>query len=296
MTLNQRLTPYLNINSIVQYHDDNLPEAEIRNFSPGMIANCEYFNNPEWAKKYFQTCHRYHAFKDRWLAAEGSWDNKIVVDIGCGPGNLFCILGGKPKLLIGVDISKTSLLMAMTIGYTPIVADAHNLPFISAFADLVTLNATLHHCDDMAQVLAEAARLVKVGGSLILDHDPQLAGWNYKGIGMFFYKIRLPIYRYLFRNLHIPFEERMAMNATELHHKPGDGVTEELFRSTLEPMGFSVKVYPHNNNIGREALTGNPGSPPHWRYSLGLRLSGVNPKCSKTALSLMCVAQKVNGC
>ncbi len=32
----------------------------------------------------------------------------LGVDIGCGPGNLYATLGGSPKLLIGVDISRTS--------------------------------------------------------------------------------------------------------------------------------------------------------------------------------------------
>jgi SAM-dependent methyltransferase len=62
-------------------------------------------------------------------------------------------------------------------------------PFVDAFADLVVLNATLHHCDDMAKVLAEAARLVRPGGMLVTDNDPQVTAWNWKGLGLLLRKI-----------------------------------------------------------------------------------------------------------
>ncbi|MEY2979525.1 MAG: class I SAM-dependent methyltransferase [Prochlorotrichaceae cyanobacterium] len=264
----------------------------IRYPTPGLIANQNYFDNRLWAENYFNACHRSEAFKQRWLAATGSWDNKVVVDIGCGPGNVYATVGGKPKLLIGVDVAKGSLAMAAELGYVPLQADAHDLPFISAFADLVILNATLHHCTDMVQVLTEAARIVKPGGLLVLDHDPQLYAWNYKGVAMVFYRLRHLIYRYLIQDLDMPTNERTQALATELHHAPGDGVTRELFCQTLTPLGFQVDLYPHNQTLGAEVLQGEIGSPPHWRYRLGQRLSGLNPNLPEAALSLMCVAQR----
>lgn len=256
-----------------------------------IIANQLYFNCYQWAKTYFDSCHRDSAFRERWLAVTGSWDNKIVVDIGCGPGNLYATLQGHPKLLIGIDVSEGSLKMAKKIGYIPFVADAHNLPLISEFADIVTLNAALHHCEDMSSVLAEAARLVRPGGMLVIDHDPQLSAWNYQGIGFWLYKIRLTvIYRWFLKSLDVPETERLTALKTEIHHKPGDGVTKELFSQALEPMGFKVKFYPHNNAIGAEAIQGNYGNPPHWRYRVGQFLSGINPYSESSALSLMCVA------
>lgn len=272
--------------------DDNvllspLPET------PAIQANSAYFSHLVWANTYFEACHRDAAFRERWYAAAGSWDDKIVVDIGCGPGNLYANLGGKPKLLIGVDVARGSLEMAQSIGYMPVLADAHNLPLTSEFADIVAINASLHHCDDMSRVLAEAARLVRPGGVLVVDHDPQLTAWHYKGLGLLLYKARLGlIYRFFLRDLYIPDEERLTALATEIHHKPGDGVTQELFYRALEPMGFSVNIYPHNNAIGAAALQGVYGDPPHWRYRVGQLLSGINPYSAEAALSLMCVATR----
>jgi ubiquinone/menaquinone biosynthesis C-methylase UbiE len=214
-----------------------------------------------------------------------------VVEIGCGPGNLYASLGGAPKELIGVDVSRGALKMAQQIGYTPILADAHQLPFISGFADIVAINATLHHCDHMDRVLAEAARLVRSGGILITDHDPQRSAYDFKGLGMLFWQLRLPLYRMMRRGGHTTNQEQTWMLATEIHHNPGDGVTPELYYKTLQPLGFTVKLYPHNHTIGAEVLQGNYGRST-WKTQVNQLLSGINPALPEAALSLMCVATR----
>ncbi len=269
-----------------------IPVHPITNPSPSVQANSYYFGNAKWAKTYFDACHRDEAFKARWHAVTGSWDGKVVVDIGCGPGNLYASLRGKPSVLIGVDVAYGALEMAKQLGYLPLVADAQNLPLISGFADIVAVNATLHHCEDMTQALAEAARLVRPGGLLVVDHDPQLQAWNYKGLGMVMYNVRLLLYQWVLRDLHVETQERTYALATETHHKPGDGVTPEFFRQTLEPLDFTVQLYPHNHTAGAEVLQGERGRPPHWRYRLGQQLSGINPNSPEAALSLMCVAKR----
>lgn len=288
-----QLKKYISKSKSVDFEEE-IPTSFFKQTS-AITANQFYFNQPQWSETYFNSCHRDITFKKRWLSITGSWDNKIIVDIGCGPGNLYATLKGTPKLLIGIDVAKGSLQKAEKIGYVPLMADAHDLPLISEFADLVTLNATLHHCSDMKTVLAESARLVRPGGILVIDHDPQLSAWNYRWIGLWLYKIRLKIiYKWFLRNLYISETERFAALATEIHHKPGHGVTKDLFYETLKPMGFTIKIYPHNNAIGSEILQGEIGKPPHWRYRIGQLLSGINPYAESSALSLMCVAIRSN--
>ncbi|MHC5830490.1 MAG: class I SAM-dependent methyltransferase, partial [Nostoc sp.] len=106
----------------------------------------------------------------------------------------------------------------------------------------------------MDVVLEEAARLVRPGGILITDHDPQLTAWNFQGLGLWLWNFRLWLYRLIKRGGHTSAAEQTWGLATEIHHRPGDGVTPKLYYKILEPLGFNVKVYPHNHTCGAEVL------------------------------------------
>ncbi|MGF1461329.1 MAG: class I SAM-dependent methyltransferase [Leptolyngbyaceae cyanobacterium] len=262
-----------------------------KNITLGLGANAEYFGHPQWATQYFEACHRDAAFIDRWRYAIGNWNGKVVVDIGCGPGNVFASLGGQPAELIGVDVSFQGLKMAAKLGYQPLLADAQALPLRSAIADVVVMNATLHHCDDMIGALSEAARLVKPGGRLVCDHDLQKSAWDFKGLAYALWQGRLPLYRLMKRGGHASTREQQCALAGEVHHLPGDGLTVEFYHSVLSRMGFTTQVYPHNHSLGAEIFTGKVGIAP-LKYRLAQRLSGIDPTSQAGALSLMCVAHR----
>ncbi|SPM38407.1 methyltransferase, partial [Mycobacterium numidiamassiliense] len=271
---------------------DGIARVRLSRTSPGIEANAYYFGHPKWADSWLRHVHRYPELRDRWLAAAGSWDDRVVVDIGCGPGNLFACVGTRPDVLIGVDVAEGSLRIAKTQGYLPLLADAQDLPFRNAFADLVVLNGSLHHIDDMTAALREGARLVKPGGYLVTDHDPQRSAWNFRGFGKLLWELRRPIYRALERGGHsaVGDEGTWALR-TELHHKPGDGVSREWFLETLEPLGFEVRTYPHSHRVGAAALDGEMGRPP-MQIRIGQLLSGIGSSTPAGALSLMCVARR----
>ncbi len=288
-TLQTYIAPGMNI----LLNEDNLPFCEVPVYSPSMEANSYFFGHPVWGKEYFETSHRHDKFRDRWQAATGSWDDKIVVDIGCGPGNVFATVGGNPKILIGVDISPGTLKMAEDAGYIPFLADAQNLPLRDGFADLVVANATVHHCDDMAKVLAESARLVKLGGLLVTDKDAQSTALNLSGIGLFLREIRFFFYWIVRSKYYLSQEYRDSRQATETHNrKPGDGITPDLYYRTLEPLGFDVKIFPHNHDLGVEVLEGKIGRM-SWKRRLAQRLSGINPDTPEAAQSIMCIARRI---
>jgi hypothetical protein len=76
----------------------------IPHWSPGMVANASFFSHPEFGSKYFNSENNSQEFGNRWqaairqsqryalaepaLCAYGNWDDQIVVDIGCGLGNV----------------------------------------------------------------------------------------------------------------------------------------------------------------------------------------------------------------
>jgi ubiquinone/menaquinone biosynthesis C-methylase UbiE len=287
------LDPYLSPNAKVLLNEDNLPACEIHDFSASMKANNYFFGHPIWGKEYLETSHRNDKFRDRWQAATGTWDNKVIVDIGCGPGNLYATIGGSPKVLIGVDISTGALKMAQELGYIPLLADAQHLPLADNCADLVVANATIHHCDDMAKVLAEAARLVKPGGLLVTDKDAQSTALDLSGLGLFLREIRFFFYWVFRSKYYLSVEYRNARQATETHNqKPGDGITQEIYHQTLQPLGFEVKILPHNHDLGVEVLEGKIGRM-SWKRRLAQRLSGINPDTPEAAQSIMCIAKKI---
>jgi SAM-dependent methyltransferase len=287
------LEPFLSPETAIYINADDLPASDIPRFSSAMAANSYFFGHPIWGKEYFESSHRHNTFRNRWQAATGSWDNKVVVDIGCGPGNLYATVGGSPKMLIGIDISPGALKMAQKCGYVPLLADAENLPLADGCADLVVANATIHHCDDMSRALAEAARIVKPGGILVTDKDAQSTALQLKGFGLFLREVRFFFYWILRSKYYLPPEYRIARQATETHNnKPGDGITPEIYYKALEPLGFEVNIFPHNHDLGIEVLAGAIGQMP-WKRRLVQRLSGMNPDTPESAQSIMCIARKI---
>lgn len=285
----ERLHPYLTADASMG--GTEFPEAKIGPYSAGMRANAHYFSNPQWMEIWLAYVHRYPEWRERWQAAVGSLDGKVLVDIGCGPGNVLASLGGTPREAIGVDIAAGSLGKAAQVGYVPLLADAHVLPLKSGIADIVAINGSLHHCDDMRGVLTEAARIVRPGGMLITDHDPQQSAWAFRGVALMMWRLRVPIYRWIKRGGHCAQDDEQSWAlATELHHRPGDGMTEALLRSSLEPLDFSVDIYPHSHFVGRDIFNGAMGRPP-LKIRLAQRLSSIDPASQAGALSLFCVAR-----
>lgn len=299
----ETLKPYLASGVCLSLNVDHIPTYDVPFFSPSMEANRYFFGHPDWRKGYLETMHRHGHFRTRWQAATGSWDDKIIVDIGCGSGDLFATIGGLPKVLIGVDISSGALKTAQQVGYIPLLADVQNLPLRDGIADLVVANAAIHHCDDMTKVLTEAARLVKPGGFLVTDEDSQSTARNYRGLGLWLDRVALLMREIRFgwycisrSPYYMPRALRRIREATEAHnYKPGDGITPELYYNVLQPLGFEVKLFPHNHNLGAEVLQGQIGRM-SWRVRWPQRLSGIDPDAPEAAVSIMCVAKKVDIC
>lgn len=287
------LEPYLKQGVEIEWLDGTIPSFKIQHWSKGMLANAKFFGDLEFGPKYFKFENASKSFGDRWRAAIGCWDDKIVVDIGCGPGNLLAAVGGKPSTILGIDIALGALKHAAEIGYLPLLADAQNLPLKDGFADIVTLNATLHHCDNFTRVLTEAARLLRDGGILITDEDPVSTNVEYQGIAFLVHKARqvFPMYWLPWRRVKYRSAKEISLRLeTEIHNQfLGDGVPEELFADTLTPLGFSVELYPHYYNVGDELFRGEIG---RLGFKDNLIRVLTQSKNFKPPLSIACIAKK----
>lgn len=106
----------------------------------------------------------------------------VVADLGCGPGDLLAALEGKAHLSIGVDNSSKMLELASrrfldTSQISLRIGDLQHLPLKDREADIAILSLVLHHLEDPRKALAEAARVLKPTGKLLvldfLSHDDE---------------------------------------------------------------------------------------------------------------------------
>ena len=91
----------------------------------------------------------------------------LLLDVACGGGLLAPFVPGWTH--IGVDLSWPSLLQARDHGVTVARADVLRLPFADAAFDVVVAGEILEHVTDLPGVVAEVCRVLRPGGTLVID-------------------------------------------------------------------------------------------------------------------------------
>ena len=98
-----------------------------------------------------------------------------LLDLGTGTGRILDLLSGLYRRAIGVDASRDMLSVARAnldkSGITKASvrhADILNLPFEGQDFDLVTIHQVLHFFDQPEIAIAEAARMLRPGGRLVV--------------------------------------------------------------------------------------------------------------------------------
>ena len=91
----------------------------------------------------------------------------VLVDLACGGGLLAPHVRG--YLHVGLDLSALALGQARSHGVTPVRADVLRLPLADEVADVVVAGEVLEHVTDLDAAVGEACRVLKPGGTLVLD-------------------------------------------------------------------------------------------------------------------------------
>jgi 2-polyprenyl-6-hydroxyphenyl methylase / 3-demethylubiquinone-9 3-methyltransferase len=96
-------------------------------------------------------------------------DGAILVDLGCGAGLLAPHIVHKGYVHIGVDLVGSALDQAAVRGVRAVCGDAGHLPLPEGCADVVVAGELFEHVPDLPGVVAEACRVLRPGGLLVLD-------------------------------------------------------------------------------------------------------------------------------
>jgi 2-polyprenyl-6-hydroxyphenyl methylase/3-demethylubiquinone-9 3-methyltransferase len=93
----------------------------------------------------------------------------VLVDLGCGAGLLAPHLAGRGYRHVGVDLGRPALGHAARHGVLAVQADVARLPLAAGCADVVVAGEVLEHVPDLRGTLAQACRLLRPGGLLVID-------------------------------------------------------------------------------------------------------------------------------
>jgi ubiquinone/menaquinone biosynthesis C-methylase UbiE len=168
----------------------------------------------------------------------------ILLDVGCGTGNIIRLARDHFSTCIGLDVSHNLLReLNLRYGFRELATgEADLLPLKDGSVDMVSCYALLHHLFDHDKLFKEACRVLKPGGLLYVDHDPN---YYFARFYNFYYR-----FRYMFRP---GFEDRET-EISEWHNTHSSGLHPKILENKMFSAGFSsVKV--------GYRLTSNPSLP-----------------------------------
>lgn len=107
----------------------------------------------------------------------------LLVDLGTGTGRMLELLADFYKRGIGIDSSREMLAVARSrlaaagLAHAQVrLGDIADLDTATGSADVIVIHQVLHYFDDPGRMLAQARRLLKAGGEmLIVDFAPMIS-------------------------------------------------------------------------------------------------------------------------
>lgn len=93
----------------------------------------------------------------------------LLLDAACGGGLLAPHLIGSGYRHVGVDLSPTATRLAAEHGVAVSRGDVGRLPFRDESFDVVVAGEVLEHVADLPGVVAEVCRVLRPGGTLVVD-------------------------------------------------------------------------------------------------------------------------------
>ncbi len=149
------------------------------------------FTSREDSLNYLDWRNSQYPFYDELMPCSG-FDNKVVLDYGCGPGNdlVSLIEYSRPQKVYALEISASSLDEAKkrvllhpnsnTVEYF-LIRESEALPIKSDSIDYIHCTGVLHHVSNVEKVLEEFHRILKPGGLI------RIMVYNYNSLWVHLY-------------------------------------------------------------------------------------------------------------
>ena len=107
----------------------------------------------------------YQMYRAEVLARVAGVPGRDVLEVGCGEGMMF---DGTEMMPVQMDVSWTRVARALGKARYLLCGDGYELPFAAASFDVVLLIAVLEHTREPQRALAEAKRVLKPGGRVVI--------------------------------------------------------------------------------------------------------------------------------
>ena len=143
------------------------------------------------------------------------------MDLACGGGLMGPHVARLGYRHVGVDIGTRGLELARPYGVLPVRASVLAVPLADGCADVVLAGEILEHVEDHAGVLAECARLLRPGGTLVLD--ALASGW-------------------LSRLINVHLLERLPGGPPRGLHDPALFVDRDRLLETADRLGLELEL------------------------------------------------------
>lgn len=171
-----------------QAFDERIRERAQAGLIPDLrrAVKCEYFYKSFWRDPHFLQLYvgqRAKLYLD-WLGKHGGAGLRIL-DVGCGAGYFSLELARAGHHVTAIDISETSIEVAQkTLDSNPFKEGFGSLeyrvmPFreVSGSYDVVLFSGTIHHFENVEEIVKQAAELLPAGG-LLMCAEPCHEEWR----------------------------------------------------------------------------------------------------------------------
>jgi len=140
--------------------------TQINPFDPGSKEFFDHYNKQREEIESIECSYAIHEYQD--------FENKKVLDVGCGNGYVLSKYASEGADVYGVDITQAAIeLTRKRFEHLKLfgdfrVADAQKLPFPDNTFDCVCSMGVLHHIPNTQKAVDEIYRVLKPGGRLIV--------------------------------------------------------------------------------------------------------------------------------